>query len=119
MNASPKGRRGEDKAAGFLGEEGFVIVERNYVVFGAEIDIVAERSGVLVFVEVKNWNAYGYEELGRAVDRRKRRRLIRAARGFVASHEKFENHRIRFDVIFINGDTIEHTEDAFTETDAL
>ena len=119
MTGTVKGRRGEDKAADFLVKKGFCIVKRNYAAYGAEIDIVAEMTGVLVFIEVKNWTAYGFEELGRAVNRRKRRRIIRAARGFVASNNMYENHRIRFDVIFINGDTIEHTEDAFTETDAL
>jgi putative endonuclease len=87
--------------------------------YGGEIDIIAERDKVIAFVEVKNWSFYGYGELGRAVNKDKRRRIIRAARGFMSSAGAYENYRIRFDVIFISGENFVHTEDAFTETDTI
>ena len=47
------GRLGEDIACRFLKEKGFKVVERNYWKKWGEIDIVAEKEGVLRFIEVK------------------------------------------------------------------
>ena len=50
---SGTGRAGEAAAAAHLRRSGYKIVARNYRVREGEIDIVAEHSGDLVFVEVK------------------------------------------------------------------
>ena len=47
------GRIGEDTACVFLVKQGFSIVERNYLKKWGEIDIIAQKSGTLHFVEVK------------------------------------------------------------------
>jgi len=47
------GSLAEDEAARYLRAKGFQILERNWKTRYAEIDIVAEKSGVLYFVEVK------------------------------------------------------------------
>ena len=47
------GRRGEELAAAYLVERGWRILARNYRAGPKEIDIVAERGGVVAFVEVK------------------------------------------------------------------
>jgi putative endonuclease len=47
------GNIGEDVAVQFLTRRGFKIRERNYLKPWGEIDIVAENSGVIRFVEVK------------------------------------------------------------------
>ncbi len=49
-----KGNIGEDKAASFLQERGFEIIERNYYSRFGEIDIIAKKDAVLHFVEVKS-----------------------------------------------------------------
>lgn len=53
--ASPTaiGERGETAAAAYLSREGFTIIARNWKTKACEIDIVAERAGVVHFVEVK------------------------------------------------------------------
>ncbi len=52
------GDRSEDLATRFLEQEGFVVVERNYYARKlGEIDIIAQRDGVLHFVEVKSGKA--------------------------------------------------------------
>ena len=52
------GDRSEDLATLFLEQEGFVVVERNYYARKlGEIDIIAQRDGVLHFVEVKSGKA--------------------------------------------------------------
>lgn len=48
------GRLGEDIAVKYLENKGFSIVARNYRKKYGEIDIVAKKSGILHFVEVKS-----------------------------------------------------------------
>lgn len=47
------GRLGEDIACQFLEQKGYKVLERNYLRKWGEIDIIAEKSGVVRFVEVK------------------------------------------------------------------
>ena len=49
-----KGNLAEDKACGFLDENGFMIVERNFYSRFGEIDIIATKDEVLHFIEVKS-----------------------------------------------------------------
>jgi len=48
------GKLGESIAAQFLERKGFKILERNYRKPWGEIDIIAEKSGMVRFVEVKS-----------------------------------------------------------------
>jgi putative endonuclease len=48
------GLEGENFAAMFLMKQGFNIVERNYTQKFGEVDIIAEKSGVIHFIEVKS-----------------------------------------------------------------
>ena len=45
---------GENIACDFLKNRGFEIVERNYLKKWGEIDIVAKKSGIIRFIEVKS-----------------------------------------------------------------
>ena len=49
-----KGNLGEDIACKFLTGRGFVIRERNYRKNWGELDIIAERDGMIHFFEVKS-----------------------------------------------------------------
>src|SRR5690242_16806940 len=48
------GELGENVAAKFLMKHGFSVVERNYTKKWGEIDIIAEKRGVVYFIEVKS-----------------------------------------------------------------
>lgn len=52
-NKRSYGSEGEDMAAAFLEGRGFRILERNYHVRSAEIDVIAEKGNLCVFIEVK------------------------------------------------------------------
>ncbi len=53
-----KGNIAEDKAALFLTEKGYFVVERNFYARFGEIDIIATKEDVLHFVEVKSGEDY-------------------------------------------------------------
>lgn len=53
MTGNKKGNIGENTAASFLSENGYIIRERNYHSRYGEIDIICEKDGFIVFTEVK------------------------------------------------------------------
>jgi putative endonuclease len=114
-NSSIKGRRGEDLAAAFLEAEGWAIVGRNYRSRLGEVDIIAERGGILAFTEVKTWEKMGSEELERAIGADKRRRIVETAKIFLSLHRKYNDRSVRFDVILVRGGAVvERYPSAFT-----
>jgi putative endonuclease len=116
--SSRPGREGEDLACRHLERAGFVIVERNYRCRGGELDIVARDGATFVFVEVKDRGGSSHGSAVEAVTREKRRRILRAARLYAATHGLSEAP-LRFDVVSIDrgpsGPHIRHDEAAFGE----
>ena len=53
MNIGATGKNGEDRVADFLIKQGAAVIYRNFVCKKGEIDIIAEESEYIVFVEVK------------------------------------------------------------------
>ncbi len=95
------GDRGEDLACRYLEGKGFRVVTRNYRTRSGEVDIVARDGEVTVFVEVKERRDALHGEGFEAVTRTKRRRVIRAAQSYAASHGLWEA-ALRFDVVSID-----------------
>jgi len=58
MNTFKKGKIAEKKAAKFLEENGFKIVEFNYYCKGGEIDIIAFKNDTFHFIEVKSGKGF-------------------------------------------------------------
>lgn len=116
MNNRETGALAERIAACFLALKGYSILARNYRFHGKEIDIVAADRGRLVFVEVKFRRSSRKGLPREAVDRRKRRQIIFAARGFLAARRGMS---CRFDVIEIRTErrgqklVVEHIVGAF------
>lgn len=120
--ASPErrslGAQGEERAAALLTGRGWRIVARNARAGGVEIDLVAERGGVVAFVEVKTrrTRSLGPPEL--AVDARKQARLVRGAAAWLHEHRDRRRRRARFDVIVCEVEAdghwqLRHLEGAF------
>jgi putative endonuclease len=79
---------------------GFLVVARRFRSPVGEIDLVARRGRLLVFVEVK---ARSRPEDGlEAVNRAARRRIAAAAERFVARHPGLAGHDRRFDVAVVS-----------------
>lgn len=99
------GNTGENIACKFLEKRGFRIVERNYRKKWGEIDIIAEKDGVLHFVEVKasavrgdNDSDYRPEENIRLW---KKQRMSRAIRTYFAERKIQDDNDFQIDVMAI------------------
>ena len=110
------GDKGEEIAAEFLSGLGFDILERNWRFGHKEIDLIARKDQLILFVEVKmrQDNRYGHPE--EFVDARKQARLITAATAWLA--ETGHDQEIRFDIIAIHSNpgmdaNVLHIPDAF------
>jgi putative endonuclease len=110
-----RGAAGEDKAAAYLAEAGWVVRERNFRARSGEIDIIAEKGGEVAFVEVKAWATMPESELEYAIDRRKQARIVRTARYYLSRQPGCGEMRLRFDIVFLDVGTlrIRHIENAF------
>jgi len=99
LAAEAQGRRGEGLAALFLQCQLYRIVERRFKTPVGEIDLIAERFGTTVFVEVKaRGRTTGEAEALGAVNQR---RLVRAAGYYLSRHPRLAATPLRFDVIFL------------------
>lgn len=107
-----KGKQGETKAVLFLKKHGYKILETNFKNKIGEIDIIAEKDGVIVFVEVKNRSTYGYGRPIEAVDFHKQSKIKKVAEIYLMIKNKYYND-VRFDVIEISFDNLQHIENAF------
>ncbi len=113
------GRWGEQQAVHFLKARRCRIVGRRVRVGRHdEIDIVAEQRGTMLFVEVKTRRSEKFGRPASAVNKEKRRRLSRAAVGYLKKRNLRPDY-IRFDIIEVIGEPgvnapeIRHIENAF------
>jgi putative endonuclease len=93
------GHRGEALAAWWLKLRFYRILARRYRTPVGEIDLVAERFGTIVFVEVKTRARTGSEADTLASINRSR--ILRAAALWQARHPRLAGLPCRFDVIFL------------------
>lgn len=112
------GKWGEDEAAFFLEEEGYVILERDFKVGARDLDIIAlsEHEDTLVFVEVKTRQNADMQSPAEAVDVKKVRNLAYAADVYIK--RKKIDLEVRFDIVSVIGSEcaiqdVEHIEYAF------
>ena len=109
------GKSGEDKAVAHLEEKGYEILARNHRFRHAEIDIIAKKNKILIFVEVKTRTNVSYGMPEEFVDATKRRLIMKAAEQYIFDRDWHGD--IRFDVVsvVITQQTvkIQHIEDAF------
>lgn len=97
MKSHRVGRIGEALVRACLWLLGYRVTARNTVHGGAEVDVIAEKRGVLHLVEVKSrWKRDRFAPV-HAVDERKRRRLARAATALLQS-PRYGQSTVSFDV---------------------
>jgi len=107
------GKEGEEMAAAWLLGQGFTILHRNWKHSYFELDVIAEREGVLHFIEVKTrtTDTYGHPEEG--VTAKKLERLMNAGEEFLNVYPVWE--RIQYDILSIRLFTSKAPEYFFIE----
>ena len=110
------GALGEEAAAELLRKAGYRIVARNHRCRRGEVDVIAEKGDLLVFVEVRTRASAAFGGPEETVGTRKQRRVVAAARDYLAQR-RGPPKAARFDVIAVvdgpAGPTVTHFENAF------
>jgi putative endonuclease len=93
------GLSAESRAAAYLVAKGYRIVARRFRSPVGEVDIVARRRGVLVFVEVKARN--NLDDAALSLLPRQQQRIAAAAGAWLAAHPEDGESDIRFDAVLV------------------
>ena len=110
------GPKGEQLAEQFIKQKGYRILARRFRALGGEIDLIAEKNDVLIFVEVKTATTPQFGQPEAWVTPAKQAQIIKIAKAYLHQHP--DHAAPRFDVIAIDltqpRPVIRHYENAFT-----
>lgn len=101
MSNKQTGNWGESVACKFLKDQGYKILERNYLIRGGEIDIVAKDGEYLVFVEVKTRWSHEFGLPSESVTPWKIRALLKTAK-FYLNKIKWGDRGYRLDFVSVD-----------------
>jgi len=102
MDAKELGKAGEAAAADYLAARGWTILGRNVRFGRKEVDLVAERGGILAFVEVKCRRGRIHGHPMEAITPHKQREIAHVARGWLRGRAIPPGLTIRFDAVAIS-----------------
>lgn len=109
------GRKGEQEAVSYLQREGYRVLQQNWRFQRIEIDIIAENSEYIIFIEVKTRTSDRWGNPEDAVNNHKIRRMVEAADSYIRDNNV--ELPVRFDIISLLPDNksfiVDHIEDAF------
>lgn len=116
MTQQELGLYGEQLAQKHLINSGYTIRTTNYRWLKYEIDIIAEKDGKIIVVEVKTRQTAEIGEPWMAVTRKKQRQVIACANHYIQSRDL--SQETRFDIISIVHNSfrtdLQHIVDAFS-----
>jgi putative endonuclease len=107
------GDAGEEQALVYLTKQGFALVERNFHCRAGEIDLIVQKNGMLVFVEVRKRASGQFGGAAASVVPAKQARLKKAAQFYLQRYA--EPPVCRFDVIAIDGERLNWLVNAIEE----
>jgi putative endonuclease len=93
------GLSAEVRAAAYLMAKGYRILAKRFRTPYGEIDIVARRRNLLVFIEVKA--RASLDDAAYAVTPRQQQRIIDAAQAWLMAHPEHADFELRFDAVLI------------------
>lgn len=118
MDTKKIGNKGEDRACFFLLQNGYKILFRNWHDRQGELDIIAEKNQILIFVEVKTIPNGTIDMLQQVLGPRKKQKIIKTSKRFLYKYRKYSMNLIRYDVIVLDMEglpSVYHIENAFME----
>ncbi len=120
MNKKRKGNFAEFSARLYLRLKGYQIVEKNYITgrgtTAGEIDIIARKKNTIIFVEVKERKTL--EDALYAIKPQQKKRILNAAKFYLAKHPFYQKFDVRFDAVFVSFFRIYHIQNAWSELKA-
>ncbi len=120
-DARARGAQVEAAARDYLVAAGLRALAANAQARHGELDLVMRDGDTVVFVEVRYRRSAAFGGGFASVDAGKRRRLVLAARQFLAAHRDLRDAPCRFDVIDASGDPatpkLQWLRDAFRADD--
>lgn len=88
MDRAKLGKKGEKAAVKYLKKNKYEIIYTNYSLPKiGEIDIIAEKSGIIAFVEVKTRTEGQMLEPSLSVDKKKQRRIFAASTAYLKKYK--------------------------------
>jgi len=94
------GKSGEELAVGFLRDNGYRIIARNYKTKLGEIDIIARQKDTVCFIEVKTRHSDRFGFPQEAILKTKQRQISKVALEFLKSNNLLDKSA-RFDVVSV------------------
>ncbi|SFV74690.1 Predicted endonuclease distantly related to archaeal Holliday junction resolvase [hydrothermal vent metagenome] len=101
-----KGNKAEERACAFLEENGFFIIKRNFYSRFGEIDIIAKKSNLLYFIEVKSGE--DYESAIYNITPSKLRKILKTGDVYLKKHHYQGDYQ--YDAIIVTPENIWHIE---------
>jgi putative endonuclease len=108
-----RGLDAESRARRELEARGLRFIERNWRCAGGELDLLMLDGVVLAIIEVRARSGADYGSALESVDARKRGRIVRAARRYLAGHPEHGQREVRFDVVALDGRDLQWLKAAF------
>ncbi|MFT5698740.1 MAG: putative endonuclease [Desulforhopalus sp.] len=94
------GQKGETEASHYLKRKGYEIIKTNFRCRYGEIDLIARKADVVIFIEVKTRTNNDFGGPAAAVDYRKQKQISKVAHHYMVTHHN-DDIDARFDVIAI------------------
>ncbi len=116
MNSSLIGAYGEHLAAKFLREDNYRIKAANFKTYTGEIDLIAEKNGVICFIEVKTRQIGGMTAPADAVNVHKQENIKSAASVYLNKWANGADYRFDIIEVFLDGKQVQkinHLQDVF------
>jgi len=104
LNRRARGEVAERLAERWLSRQGLSLIKRNHNCRVGEIDLIMRDQDTVVFVEVRARAMGAMVDAASSVTARKQRRVIQAARHFLAGRRDLWQQACRFDVLALDGD---------------
>lgn len=101
QRAERTGRKAEQAAEDALHRDGWTVLARRLRTEAGEIDLLAEKEGLLAVIEVKARGSLA--DAAAALQPRQRRRIVAAAGIVLAEHPEWGRAGVRFDVLLVDG----------------
>lgn len=108
---------GEKLAANYIKNNDYHILDQNYRTKIGELDIIAKKDNIIIFIEVKTRTSNAFGRPGEAVNLKKQKKIHRLSQQYIIYKKLKKDYLYRFDVIEVKiirkKYKIEHIKDAF------